>query len=208
MDDVIGDEENRFNRYKDSIIVWDVETTKLIDRDHQEIEEMEISVACAIEFHETDLKLEHAKQYAFWNEDVISEYGIEDLARMLSSCKQHVAFNGRRFDMLVMKQHFKDDAEYDKALERLSDPFYDLSVIAPYSLNALLKANKLTSKSGSGKDAPVLWETKRYDDLENYCMDDVRLLAKLITQESTIKVPYMPIRVPLHISSVLFGSHL
>jgi hypothetical protein len=201
-------DEDQNNRHKGSIIIWDVETTQLIDLKQQEIDDMEISVACAIEFHVDDVNLENAKTYTFWNEEVISEFGMGDLARMLSSCKHHVAFNGLRFDMRVMKQHFKDEVEYNKALDRLSDPFYDLSVIAPYSLNALLKANKLQSKSGSGKDAPVLWKQKRFEDLEQYCMDDVRLLAQLVTQESTVRVPNMSIRIPLQISEVLFGAHL
>tara|TARA_B100000767_G_C19610255_1_gene469540 strand:+ start:201 stop:833 length:633 start_codon:yes stop_codon:yes gene_type:complete len=187
-----------------AIVVWDVETTELIDKRRVPIEHMEISVACAMIFDASDVKLENVQKRTFWHASVLSSFKMDDLCKLLSSCRAHVAFNGRRFDMVVMKKHFESQREEELAFERLHDPLQDISVISYYSLNDLLAENQLGRKTASGKDAPVMWKAGRYEDLAKYCMSDVELLAHLITKASSVALPMLCARVPLSISRILF----
>ena len=49
-----------------------------------------------------------------------------------------------------------------------------------YGLDALAKANRLYGKTGHGAVAPVDWQQGRYGSVIDYCLEDVRLTAKLI----------------------------
>ena len=169
---------------------------------------MEVSVACALVFDATDKTLENATRRTFWHSSVTALSTMNDLCSMLASCKAHVAFNGLRFDMIVIKKHFCDDANYQSALQRLHDPYQDISSIGSYSLNVLLKTNDLSPKTASGKEAPKMWAEGRYEELEAYCMSDVELLAKLITKADSVKIPLMHARIPLSISTALSNEHL
>ena len=186
------------------IIVWDVETTALIDRKRVPIKDMEISVACALVFDVGDTKLENTFHRSFWHSSVMASYDISNLCQLLAECKSHVAYNGVRFDMIVIDKHFESDQQRQLANQKIHDPLQDMSSISYYSLNALLAANGLGSKTASGKEAPVMWESNRLEDLESYCMSDVDLLAKLITKAPTVKIPMMNAQIPLSISELLF----
>lgn len=185
------------------VIIWDVETTELIDRKKCNISDMEVSVACALIFDAFDKNLENATRRTFWHSSVTSLSTMNDLCSMLASCKAHVAFNGLRFDMIVMKKHFCDDANYQSALKRLHDPYRDISMVGSYSLNSLLITNGLSPKTASGKEAPKMWKEGRYEELESYCMSDVELLAELVTKADSVKIPLMHARIPLSISTAL-----
>ena len=189
-----------------AIVVWDVETTALIDRKKVPIKDMEISVACALVFDVADTKLENAVRRSFWHSSVMASYGMSDLCSLLSECKSHVAYNGVRFDMLVLDKHFESEEQRQLAKQKLHDPLKDVSSVSYYSLNALLAANGLGSKTASGKEAPVMWDSSRFEDLESYCMSDVELLAKLITKAPAVTLPMMTAQIPLSISELLFPS--
>ena len=188
------------------LVVWDVETTALIDRKRVPIKDMEISVACALVFDIADNKLEKTFKKSFWHSSVIATHGMADLCQLLAGCRAHVAYNGVRFDMLVLDKHFESDEQRQIANRKLHDPLQDVSSISYYSLNALLAENNLGSKTASGKEAPGMWASNRLEDLESYCMSDVELLAKLITKAPTVKLPMMNARVPLSISQIIFPN--
>lgn len=188
------------------VVVWDVETTRLIDRQRgsSAIEQMEISVACAIVFDVEDLRgkphevLARSESRVYWHEDVFprSRERLDKLAELLAECRMHVAFNGLKFDMKVMRQHFATTDRYDAAMRNLYDPFDDLSrSIGSFSLASLLQANNIDGKSGKGADAPGLWASKEYEKLEEYCAIDVDRLAQLVLKPS-IRIPGFSCRAP------------
>lgn len=191
------------------VVVWDVETTELIDRDRVPIEDMDISVACAVCFDADDAaSVRDAVRVSFWSDKMYASRHLAELAELLAECKASVAFNGLNFDIRTMKKHFASDEEYGKAVLKLYDPFDDLMhVTGPCSLASLLRVNGLETKGGKGSDAPAMWKQKRFDDLESYCKRDVELLAQLITARPTIRIPgVMEARHPLRISELLFAD--
>jgi len=190
----------------DVVIVWDVETTELIDCKNVPISRMEISVACALVLdansvlkNDTDAIMEQAERRVYWHVDRgrPGDQGMEHLATALANCKLHVAFNGKRFDMIILRKYFRSESDYDLACRRMYDPWDDLSrSIGSFSLASLLQANGLAKKTAKGCEAPGMWVRKEYDVLENYCAADVDRLARLVLLP-TIRIPSHPIRLPI-----------
>ena len=207
---------------EESIVVWDVETTELIDKRRNSIPNMEISVACALIFKydkdghtskTVDLNDKNTvRRETYWHNsrsEVSGKSSISDLCTLLSKCKGHVAFNGAGFDMQVTKKCFATTQDYQDAAARLYDPLQDIvrSGLGYYSLNALLVQNGLSQKTASGSEAPKMWKEQRYEELEAYCASDVELLAQLITTKDSIAVPGVPGRLPLRIQELIFPAN-
>ena len=51
---------------------------------------------------------------------------------------------------------------------------------AGYGLDATAKANGLTGKTGWGGSAPIDWQKARFGKVIDYCLEDVRLLRRLV----------------------------
>ena len=95
-------------------------------------------------------------------------------------------------------------------MSKLCDPFEEVENLFGdrLSLNALLKANGMQCKSGKGSEAPEMWREERLEELESYCMNDVLLLAQLVTYSPSIVVPGLLGRLALSTSIVFFpGLH-
>ena len=193
--------------YKNSIVVWDLETTALIDKKLVPLEKMSISVGCALimdfdlALSEPDRALEQAEKRSYWHAEAIakdeSKRPLSELAELLASARLNVAYNGRGFDILVMKQHFADLESFATAERRLFDPLHQISgQLGWFKLATLLASNNIPGKSGKGADAPSQWHRGELVELESYCAVDVDRLARLILQQ-TLKLPLMLARVPL-----------
>ena len=196
------------------IVVWDVETTELIDKRRCSISNMEISVACCIIIDyellcdDSEQAIASATRCSFWHEDADRGLPLEALSQILAKSRVHIAFNGNHFDMPVMRRFFESAEMYKRACQRLYDPFEDLSnSVGSFSLASLLSTNRLDSKTGHGSDAPVLWKHRELDALESYCASDVELLTRLVTRP-TIKLPGMGFRTPMGTLSSLFEHML
>ena len=48
-----------------------------------------------------------------------------------------------------------------------------------YNLGAICAANGLGMKTGHGADAPLLWQAGQYDEVIQYCLNDVRMTRRL-----------------------------
>lgn len=190
------------------IVVWDLETTEIIDRNRVAIADMQVSVGCALimDFELALSSPEHAfdkaERRSYWHADAIatnpSWRPLSELAELLASARLNVAFNGKGFDMLVMKKYFGNNmTAFATAARKLYDPLEHIeSQFGRFTLATLLTCNDITGKSGKGADAPVLWHEGKWDKLEEYCAVDVDRLSQLILKQ-TLKLPLMAARVPL-----------
>lgn len=52
-----------------------------------------------------------------------------------------------------------------------------------FKLDVVLSSNDLPTKSGSGADAPKLWESNKREDLQKYCLQDVEVTLRLALKE-------------------------
>ena len=97
-----------------------------------------------------------------------------------------VAYNGRAFDMRVLRALYGgDEARRDAHLAKLHDPMDVVRQAAGrrMKLSTLLSKNTRTRKGGTGCDAPRWWEEGRLRRLEEYCAQDVSALVELVTRK-------------------------
>lgn len=176
------------------VIVYDIEIEKAIRSEGHEAEpgimycdgwhdhaNMGISVICAYNYVDD--------QYLVFCKDNIREF-----FELGKDSQLMVGFNNISFDDSVIKatypQHgYAHSAPYafTKRYDILRElwkaagfgPEYNQSTHAGFGLDACAKANFGKSKTGSGADAPVLWQRGQIGTVINYCLHDV-YLTKLL----------------------------
>jgi len=86
--------------------------------------------------------------------------------------------NGKQFDMPYILLRFailNGLAKEDDILDLLKCDHFDLQEITSrrVSLQSMAELLNCTPKSGTGSNAIKLWNEGRYDELKEYCMQDV-----------------------------------
>ena len=183
------------------IAVFDVETDKLLVKNNNNTghDALKITVACGATLWQGQGQGHgHGQQGQgqgqglprtfFGNPDDAVELGGEtlgDMGRMLDEADVVVAYNGRSFDIRVLRNHF-DEASVDRWEKKLVDPFeamkdYTMSWV---KLDELLAANGLPRKSADGISAVTWWSEGRKREVADYCKDDVSGLISLLNKEN------------------------
>lgn len=110
---------------------------------------------------------------------------------LLDTAETLCAFNGAKFDLPFMAKSWKvPDHVLGTWVAKLVDVFEAsrLSIKTTFKLNDLLAANGLSSKTGSGLEAIRLAEQGQWEELADYCMQDV-LLTYAVTTKSVVNLP-------------------
>ena len=102
-----------------------------------------------------------------------------------------VTKNGKQFDVpfiltrLAIRSHFNNR----DALHLLLYEHLDLHEIAKkkVSLDDMARLFKCKLKSGTGKNAVMLWNMERFDDLLNYCTQDVEITEEVYLKWKSLK---------------------
>lgn len=197
------EEGTRADSAGEGIVVFDVETTRLIDEERAGIDAMEVSVACAMRLpeggqgHTVQRQMSEAEHYTFWHQDAgthTGDGGVQELLGLFDRASLLVAYNGIGFDMRVLRSYYGSgeaaETRYAAHLHKLHDPM-DVVYRATgrrTRLSHLLQLNGQKGKAGSGCDAPGLWRAGRTTQLATYCMRDVEVLAALVLRQS-MRVP-------------------
>ena len=108
---------------------------------------------------------------------------VADMLAWFDDARVIVAYNGRAFDMHVLRGYYGGDAErWEAHLAKLHDPMAAVqrAVGRRVRLATLLRLNGLGAKAGTGCDAPAWWAVGRLQQLEQYCMRDTRALADVV----------------------------
>ena len=177
------------------VLVFDIETTNLIE-DEVPLEDMEASVACAMWLpHGATAAAvkEDAATATFWHarvERTPSGQEARPMAALLTwmdAARVIVAYNGRGFDMRVLRSLYGgDDARWQAHMDKLMDPMDAVTrtVGRRVRLARLLQLNGAPAKAGTGCDAPRWWQDGRWAQLERYCERDAAGLADLILRDA------------------------
>lgn len=115
----------------------------------------------------------------------------EDFMRRLDEADRLCCFNGVRFDIPFIQARWGVAAERVAAWRvKVHDVFEGclLGLGVTFSLGALLTANGLASKTGSGAEAVELARAKRWDELAAYCLADARL-THTVSSLARIRLP-------------------
>ena len=94
---------------------------------------------------------------------------------LLDAASRLCAFNGARFDIPFLQIRYGlSDARVGAWVLKLCDLYEAcrLAFDSGFSLNALLAANGMESKTGTGGDAVQLARDGRWDELAAYCLQD------------------------------------
>ncbi len=99
-----------------------------------------------------------------------------------------VGFNSNAFDDQLLNKAESDPVLYRPSWDLLQHiwagaglgPNYNKETHSGFSLDAVARANGLTGKTGTGEQAPVLWQRGQHLQVLEHCEQDVRILKGLI----------------------------
>ncbi|MBL8030606.1 MAG: ribonuclease H-like domain-containing protein [Candidatus Doudnabacteria bacterium] len=147
-------------------IVLDLETQKSFDdvggrgKNHL----LKISV-CGIYDYTTD-------KYSIYR-----EHEIPKLGSLLQTADQIIGYNIKDFDFEVLRPYLNfniDTVPYLDLLEEIAK-----AIGHRIKLEDVAQATLGKGKSGSGKDALLYFKQGRWDTLEKYCLDDVKVTKQV-----------------------------
>tara|TARA_Y100000389_G_C17403288_1_gene486614 strand:- start:344 stop:1123 length:780 start_codon:yes stop_codon:yes gene_type:complete len=181
-----------------------------IDRDSK-LSRMQCTIACAIVIESTkclQVQAENVESavthWHFWRH--LSPGGrppFDGLLWLFDHAEVIVAYNALDFDFPLLRKHYTTREQYLAHRLKCLDPFARIRSATEVwpSLDALLKANGLQGKSGSGLDAIFFYAQGKMDELKKYCEDDVLLLTRLVFLPA-LTVPSVG-GVPAHLTNIL-----
>ncbi len=172
-------------------LFFDIETTSIPSFSVQNIKEAEMTCFCGL-YGETDNTTDNGESVQVCLKKEYTEEQkaqcIESIGKVLDEAKIIIAFNADAFDLVVMQKYY-DSARFDRWKNKCIDPMVTVKRLNqgyPKSLQALATANGIEGKTGDGANAPKLWETGQYDELLDYCLNDVRILQQLWNKDHIV----------------------
>jgi hypothetical protein len=106
---------------------------------------------------------------------------VEFLA-LLDAADRLCAFNGARFDLAFLRHSLGVPAERVRSWRVKLHDVYEgcrLALCLTFPLDALLAANGMEGKTGSGKEAVAMAQEGRWDELAAYCSHDTRMTHRV-----------------------------
>lgn len=130
----------------------------------------------------------------------ICDRDLETFQNGLDVADVLVGFNNQSFDDNLLKANGFNIPEnvinYDLLAEIWEGAGLGRTFVYPthagFSLDAICKANGLGEKTGTGANAAVLWQRGKFDEVIEYCENDIRLTRKLfdlIQEKGEIRDP-------------------
>lgn len=108
---------------------------------------------------------------------VFREYEIPKLAPILQTADQIIGFNIVDFDFEVLKPYLNFDVHQIPHLDLLLE--IEKVLTHRIKLEDVAQATLGAGKSGSGMEAIRLFRNGQWEDLEKYCLDDVKITKQL-----------------------------
>lgn len=113
----------------------------------------------------------------------------EEFMLHLDHAERLCAFNGAEFDLAFVAAQFGASQERQRAWRlKLHDVYVAcrLGLGVTFPLQALLEANGLQGKTGSGSDAVRLFREGRWTELADYCLHDTRMTHRVSSLPSIV----------------------
>lgn len=165
-------------------LCFDIETTGLdATRD-------EVTMICT-----QDLTTSDQKSYNFGilsSQEVSADALVKQLIKDFDEAQCLCAFNGIRFDLPFMQQALDIDEDViTRWVLKTVDPLEYLRLTGhrTASLDKICIHNNIASKSSTGLRAIEMAKDEQWDELEQYCQQDVNILCVLL-RHRTFHHPY------------------
>ena len=180
---------------KRNYLAFDIEIAKIVEgTDWLSQRPLGISVACTLEHRAGEEKL----RYWFgegrpngWPWDQMPQSQAQVLVYFLKAKVEQgftlLTWNGLHFDLDILAEESGLWEECRELAMGMVDPmvhFYWAHGY-PVGLQAVTTAMTGQSKTGTGADAPVKWSEGLYDEVMDYCANDVRILLDLTLEIET-----------------------
>ena len=136
---------------------------------------------------------------------IFNEHELDELQEAFETHELLVGFNNIRFDNKLLEAA---GCRIDR--RKVYDIFCEIKAAAKagtfakgYALDNVARANDIDGKTGSGADAPFLWQDQKYHEVMTYCKQDIRItvsvLNKIIAGElvDPVKEVILPVRSPV-----------
>lgn len=198
-----------------SVVVFDIETQDKIANmpGAERIDQVcNLQVSCLaylvvdadrlLDLDDAQAAVEEAKMVTLWrDEDPDGDGPFERLFKVFDEAELICSYNGLGFDHPVLFKHCKK-TRTEAHLLKAHDAFSRLKENTGiwFKLDNLLKANGLETKTANGLEAIKMWHENRRDELEAYCVHDVRAFARLLALPE-LKLPRLASVAP----NYLFG---
>ncbi len=144
-------------------VVLDLET-KYTFRQFKEHQKLEVSVAAVYNY---------ADHRAF----SYTEKELNQLFPLLEHCSAIIGFNVRSFDLPVLQRYYPGALELFSTFDILDDIREKLG--RRLALNDIIAATLGKKKSGHGLMAIDYYKEGKFDQLKQYCLDDVMLTKEI-----------------------------
>ena len=148
------------------VLAFDIETTGLREADA-------VTCVCAYD----------PDRGVHYRESTPTGARSERFLALLDEAPLLCAFNGVRFDLPFLAKRWRIEPQRVGAwVEKLVDPYEacKLALQSTFSLDRLLHANGLESKTGNGAEAVCMARAGQWERLEDYCMKDTVLTHQII----------------------------
>ena len=119
---------------------------------------------------------------------------LDEMVQHFEEATSLCAFNGVRFDLPFMQTSFHIDSDTMTRWVLKTTDILECSRLVygkTFSLNLLCETNDMQVKISSGLEAVRMAEQGRWQQLREYCADDVAILCKLYTMRH-IRHPRLP----------------
>ena len=106
----------------------------------------------------------------------------EKFLALLDGADRLCAFNGARFDLAFLRHSLGVPAARVRSWRLKLHDVYEgcrLGLGVTFPLDALLAANGLEGKTGSGKEAVEMARDGRWEELAEYCLHDTRMTHRV-----------------------------
>jgi len=177
---------------KRNYLAFDIEITKIVEgTDWLSQRPLGISVACTLERRADEEEL----RYWFgeghpdgcpW--DKMPQLQVQTLVHFLEAKIYEgltpLTWNGLHFDLNILAEEsgMVDECR-DLAMDMVDPMFHFYWVHGyPVGLQAVTSAMLGKSKTGTGAEAPLKWAMGLYDEVMEYCANDVRILLDVVLQ--------------------------
>ncbi len=146
-------------------IVFDIETSNTFrDVGSSDPAALDLAVVCIYDYKED--------KYTCFFQDELSK-----LWKILEDTDIIIGFNSDHFDLPLLNKYFPGDLTQIKSLDILKE--VQKSLGRRIKLDTLAEATLGETKSGHGLQAIKWWAEGKYEEVANYCKQDVKVTKKI-----------------------------
>jgi DEAD/DEAH box helicase domain-containing protein len=142
-------------------IIFDCETKNIFtDVGSSDARDLDLSVVC---IYDTETE----KYSSFFQEE------LKNLWPILESADLLIGYNSDHFDIPLLNKYYSGDLSKLKSLDLLKEIKNSLG--RRIKLDTVAEATLGVNKSGHGLEAVTWWKQGKFEEVKNYCLDDVRI---------------------------------